>query len=292
MFVVAGVSGSTGSVVVDTLLEKGKKVRVVVRDAAKGEPFRARGAEVAVASFDDEGALTKALRGAEGAYLLLPPNVTSSDFLAEASRLADAMARAIDASNVPHVVFLSSVAANLSEGTGVVLSLHNAEERFSHTNAKLTFLRAGYFFENWAGSLTAAAASGKLPTFLAVDQSFHMVATRDIGLVAVQALIEGPPAEHVSVINLDAPRQYSPRDVAAAASRILGRPVETDFAPESAIEGAFQSFGHSPDVARLIRGLIVGLNAGNFRFENEGERHIRGTSDVDAAVRSLLAPKP
>ena len=79
MFVVAGVSGKTGSVVARTLLENGKKVRVVVRDAKKGDEWKAKGAEVAVASVDDAGALTKALQGAEGAYLLLPPQMGSSD---------------------------------------------------------------------------------------------------------------------------------------------------------------------------------------------------------------------
>ncbi len=54
MYVIAGVSGNTGKVVADTLLAQGKKVRVVVRDAQKGEAWKKRGAEVAVAELDDE----------------------------------------------------------------------------------------------------------------------------------------------------------------------------------------------------------------------------------------------
>src|SRR5437016_5265158 len=72
MYVVAGVSGNTGKVVAETLLSQKKPVRVIVRDAAKGAAWKARGAEVAVAELDDVPALTKALAGAEGAYLLLP----------------------------------------------------------------------------------------------------------------------------------------------------------------------------------------------------------------------------
>ena len=48
-YVIAGVSGNTGSVAAAALLDAGAKVRVVVRDAAKGAPWKARGAEVAVA---------------------------------------------------------------------------------------------------------------------------------------------------------------------------------------------------------------------------------------------------
>lgn len=38
MYAVAGVTGNTGSVVADELLRRGKEVRVIVRNAEKGEP--------------------------------------------------------------------------------------------------------------------------------------------------------------------------------------------------------------------------------------------------------------
>src|SRR5579863_7705323 len=74
MFVISGVSGHTGAVAANTLLAAGKKVRVIVRDAQKGEAWRARGADVAVASLDDAGALATAIAGADGFYALVPPN--------------------------------------------------------------------------------------------------------------------------------------------------------------------------------------------------------------------------
>src|SRR6185295_17669043 len=74
MYVIAGVSGNTGSVVANTLLADKQPVRVIVRDAAKGEPWKAKGAEVVVASLDDRASLARALTGATGAYLLLPPS--------------------------------------------------------------------------------------------------------------------------------------------------------------------------------------------------------------------------
>jgi uncharacterized protein YbjT (DUF2867 family) len=41
MFVVLGASGNTGKVVAETLLTQKKKVRVVLRDAAKGQAWKA-----------------------------------------------------------------------------------------------------------------------------------------------------------------------------------------------------------------------------------------------------------
>src|SRR5438309_1258204 len=62
MFVVAGVSGHVGSVVAKELLAAGEKVKVLVRDAGKGASWSKAGAEVAVASLEDPGALTTALK--------------------------------------------------------------------------------------------------------------------------------------------------------------------------------------------------------------------------------------
>src|SRR5262245_12986373 len=112
MFVIAGVSGHTGSVVASTLLDAGKKVRVIVRDAAKGKPWQARGAEVAVASLEDPAALGQALRGADGVYALIPPDYVADDPRAAQDRVSDAWAQAIAGARPKHVVLLSSIGAD------------------------------------------------------------------------------------------------------------------------------------------------------------------------------------
>src|SRR5262245_22567326 len=72
MFVVAGVTGHVGSVVAERLLAKGQKVKVIVRDAAKGAAWSKKGAEVAAGTLEDTAFLTGALRGASGFFALLP----------------------------------------------------------------------------------------------------------------------------------------------------------------------------------------------------------------------------
>src|SRR5438874_2043981 len=109
MFVVTGATGHTGSVVAKTLLDQGKQVRVVVRDAKKGDEWKKRGAEVAVAELSDAAALARAFEGADGVYLLVPPNYGSSTVLADQRRLVDGYADAIARANPRHVVLLSSI---------------------------------------------------------------------------------------------------------------------------------------------------------------------------------------
>ena len=68
MFVVAGATGKTGSVVAATLLERKQSVRVIVRTSEQGAAWKAKGADVAVASLEDAEALAGALKGATSGY--------------------------------------------------------------------------------------------------------------------------------------------------------------------------------------------------------------------------------
>jgi len=73
MYVILGASGHTGSIIANTLLLKGEKVRVVGRDVRRLRRFVNQSAEAFTADLSDAAALTKALNGAHAAYLMLPP---------------------------------------------------------------------------------------------------------------------------------------------------------------------------------------------------------------------------
>jgi uncharacterized protein YbjT (DUF2867 family) len=157
IFVVAGVSGNTGSVVAETLLAQGKAVRVIVRDAAKGAPWKARGAEVAVATLTDADALARAFAGADGVYVLAPPaGFGAEDPSAERPAQNAAITSALRKARPAHVVLLSSEGAQHPAGTGPIAALHVLEREIAATGVPATFLRAAYFMENWGASLGGA----------------------------------------------------------------------------------------------------------------------------------------
>jgi uncharacterized protein YbjT (DUF2867 family) len=288
MFAAAGVSGHTGKVVAETLLAQHEPVRVIVRDTAKGEEWRKRGAEVAVADLDDADALTKALRGASGAYLLLPPMMSSTHVRGDNARKVGAIAKAIDASGVKHVVFLSSIASQHDDGTGPILSTHDAEVALSKSRVDVTFLRAPYFMENLAGSLYALD-KGELPTFLQLEKPFPMVATQDIGTTAAKLLLESGHGK--SVVELHGPREYSQKDVAAALSKITGKTVTAKQGPEDAMIPAFTAGGLNAHWAALYQEMIHGMNTGHVAFEGGKIRTAMGTTELDVVLRRLIAPK-
>jgi uncharacterized protein YbjT (DUF2867 family) len=289
MYVVAGVSGKTGSVVAETLLSAGKKVRVIVRDAAKGELWRARGADVAVASLDDALSLGRALEGATGAYLLSPQDPASADPISDGWRIGDAMARAVETRHVPHLVFLSTMGAERADGTGIARTLHAAEERLAGVPTAITLVRGAYFLQNWAPSLSAAA-QGVFPTFIEPERQLAMVSTRDLGLVAARALLEGPPAARRSIADVVGPREYCPRVLAELAAKLLGRPVAVAHAPLDSVVPTLTSFGASPAFAQQVQLLHQAIEQDGFGALNTSRgRLVRGTETAEDVFATLTA---
>ena len=285
MYVVAGVPGNTGKVVAETLLAAKQPVRVIVRKAEAGAEWKARGAEVAVAELDDVAALTKALTGAKGAYLLLPPQLQSSDARADNAKRTAGYVKAIAASGVPHVVFLSSIGAQHDSGTGPITSLHDAEVALRGVSAAVTIVRAAYFLENWGGSLYGLAKN-ELPTFLKADKVIPMVASRDIGTTLAKALLEGGKGK--SVIELSGPRDYSPADVAAALGRVTGKTIKAAEGPEEYMVPALTGAGLNAHWAGLFQELTHASNVGALVFEGGNARAIRGTTEAEVVLKGLV----
>src|SRR5713226_6760842 len=131
MYVIAGATGNTGSVVAKSLLAKGQKVRVIGRSADRLRPLAAKGAEPLVCDLTDGGALTEAFTGARAVYVLIPPNLASQDVRADQDRVTDAVATALEKAGVKYAVSLSSFGADKADKTGPVVGLHQLEERLN-----------------------------------------------------------------------------------------------------------------------------------------------------------------
>src|SRR6201982_3999685 len=187
MYVILGASGNTGSIIADSLLSKGKKVRVVGRDAGRLQRFVRQGAEAFTGDVSDAAALTKAFTGARAAYLLLPPITWRED----QERESDAIAKAVTKSGLRYAVYLSSYGAHVPEGTGPVTGLHSSEQkRNAISGLNVLHLRAAYFMENNLAALGMIQAIGRFGHALLPDLKLPMIATRDVGDYAAQRLVD------------------------------------------------------------------------------------------------------
>jgi uncharacterized protein YbjT (DUF2867 family) len=285
MYVVTGASGNTGAVVAETLLKAGKPVRVVLRDAAKGEAWKKRGAEVALATFDDATALTRAFAGASGLYLMTPPLDQAQDMIEERKPMIAALVKAAKDAAVPHVVALSSIGAQHAAGTGPIVSLHDLEARLAAAGLRRTVLRPGYFAENWGDMIPVAQAQGILPAMMAPERKFPIVATPDVGRTAAAALLDPPAASRV--IALAGPQDLSPADVAAALAKLLGKPVQVAPVPPEGREDAMKQAGLPAKTAAAYGEMCNAIDSGHVGYEGTEEKK-RGSETIEETLRRLL----
>jgi uncharacterized protein YbjT (DUF2867 family) len=285
MFVVLGATGHTGSVVAETLLAQKQPVRVVVRSVEKGLSWQAKGAEIAIASLDNVPAMTKAFQGAQGLYLLVPPNYGASAWLAEQRQRMDQAAESVQASGITHVVFLSSVGGQIPEGTGPIRAARYGEQKMGTVVQNLTILRPCYFMENWAPGIGMARGQGLLPTFIGPATKIPMISTKDIGLVGAQRLIMGGKGKQI--VELAGPQEYSPEQAAAALSELLGKAVSAQLAPLSAVVPTFKSFGFSDEAAKLFEEMYTSFSKGAIGYEHPASL-VRGTVTLTEALRGMV----
>lgn len=286
MYAIAGISGNVGSAAARVLLDRGKPVRAIVRDPAKGAEWISRGNDVAVADLDDPEALTSAFDGASAAFVLNPPAYQDPDFFARAEQLAVSIRKAARASGLPRLVVLSSIGAQIPKGTGNVGTNRIFEETLPDAAPAVVFLRPAYFMQNWAWVASVASDAGILPSFLQpANRAIPTISTRDVGEAVADALCADSPGR--TEIELEGPAPASPDDAASAFSRALGRPVAAAVVPESEWPAQLAASQFSPRTIEAWIELFRAFNSGAIGFERPAETR-RGRISLDEAIAGIV----
>lgn len=224
MYVITGATGNTGSVVAKRLLAQGEKVRVIGRSAERLLPLAKAGAEPFVADLRDVGALSKAFTGAQGVYVMTPPDLSTNDPLADRQHIIDSLAAALEKAKVKNAVSLSSIGADKPGKTGPVLGLHRLEKRLNAVpGLNVLHLRAGYFMENTLAQADTIRAMGKTAGPLRGDLKMPIIATHDIGEAAAAALKKTDFTGH-QTRELHGQRDLSMDEVTTIIGKAIAKP--------------------------------------------------------------------
>jgi uncharacterized protein YbjT (DUF2867 family) len=266
MYVVLGASGNTGRVVANNLLAAGQKVRVVGRNAAHLQPLTAKGAETFIADVTDAAALTQAFQQADAAYVMIPPTPASTDPLGYSNKVSDAIAAAVQKAGTKNVVTLSSLGADKPSGTGPVVGLYHLEQKLNQiSGANVLHLRAGYFVENTLPQVNAIRQMNAVSTPLRADLKLSMIATRDIGAAATEALLH-PTVHGKQTRELLGQRDLTYTEMTAIIAKAIAKPdLKYLQAPDNQFRAIALQMGMSDPFAGLLLEMIAALNSGHMR---------------------------
>ncbi len=290
MYVVTGITGNTGSVVAERLMAAGKKVRGVSRTAGRLQPLVEKGCEAAVADLTNREALAEAFDGAEGVYIMVPPNPAGPDFRLHQRAVIQAVASALERSKVKHVVTLSSVGADKAEKTGPVVGLHEMEERFNRiAGLNVLHLRAGYFMENTLTQAGIIQTLGSAAGPLLPELKISMIASRDIGAAAAQALIELDFSSH-QTRELLGPQDVTMDEVAGIIGKTIGLPdLKYVQSPNEQVRDVMLKMGLPADLVSLILEMTSAMNTGFMKaMEPRNARNTTPTTYEEFAQQKFL----
>jgi uncharacterized protein YbjT (DUF2867 family) len=269
MITIMGASGQTGGKIAQTLLQAGEKVRLISRSAGKLAAFGNAGAEIVIGDAADPAFLTSAFQGAAAVYTLVAADPTSADYRATQDQLGQAIAEAIRASGVKHVVALSSLGADHHGSMGVIAGLRAQEERLQQIpGLNVLLLRPASFYENFQSTLPLIKQEGICGDALAADVPMPMVATRDIATVAARAL-RARDWSGIAVRELLGPRDITCAEIARILGARLGKPdlAYVQFSEADTIS-SLVGVGLSETFARLYVEMTRAMNAQQLQPRN------------------------
>jgi uncharacterized protein YbjT (DUF2867 family) len=285
MYVITGITGQVGGALANALLRQGKPVRAVVRDQKKGAAWSARGCDIALANMTGADTLASAFEGAEGVFLLPPPEFDPAPGFPEAREVIDAIVEAIGRAKPRKIVCLSTIGAQATQ-TNLLTQRTLLEEALRKQSIPVTFLRPGWFMENCAWDVDAARNEGIVRSFLQpLDRAIPMIATDDIGELGATLLLDEWTG--VRIVELEGPRRISPNDIAAAFTDVLGKPVHAQAVPRDSWEALFVSQGMQHPMPRIR--MLDGFNEGWIDFEGRREDVVKGATPLIDVIRKLVA---
>jgi uncharacterized protein YbjT (DUF2867 family) len=286
-YVILGASGNTGSIIARTLLSKGKKVRVVGRDAQRLQHFVRQGAEEFTGDVSDAAALTKAFTGARAAYLLLPP-ITSRE---NQERESDAIAQAVTESGLPYAVYLSSYGAHVPEGTGPVTGLHSSEQKLNAIGGlNVLHLRAAYFMENNLAAISMIQEMGIFGHALLPDLKLPMMATRDVGDYAAQRLLD-LDFSGKQTRELLGERDLSMTEATAIIARGIGKPdLRYEQFSYHQVQQVLEQMGMTPKKAAVYIEMFKAINASVLAAQEPRSRENTTPTSFEQFVQDVFAP--
>jgi len=282
MIVVTGASGALGQLVVEGLLEKVPASQIVaaVRDPAKVAHFAARGVQVRRADYTDPASLDSALAGADRVLLVSANEV--------GKRTAQHRA-VVDAAKRAGVKLLAYTSILNADNSPLRLTEEHiaTEAAIRESGLPYTFLRNGWYFENFNGRIQGAAQRGEM-VGSAGEGRISAASRADYAAAAVAVLTAPAPQP---VYELAGSTSFTLAELAAEASRQSGKAAVYRDLPQSEFAAVLAGVGVPAPWPDLLADSDAGSARGGLFDDGKALEKLIGrpTRSLAQAVEAALA---
>ena len=278
-YLVLGITGHVGGAAAQQLLDAGQSVRAVARDTEKAAEWTQKGVDVREGNWNDAGVLADALRGVDGAFIMVPPTYTQGPDFEQSKAIIASFVKALHIAPPPRLVVLSSVGSEKSSGLGLITTTHLLEEAVKEMPFPVAFVRAGSFLENYLPAFAPSVESGVFHSlWTPTSRAFPVIAAGDIGREVVRRLT-GAAWNGLKISELGS--LASPDDLARAMSDASGTPVVAQAVPREKWTAMLHAQGFPEPVIGPYSEMIEGFNSGWIAF---------GVPDAEPVAATIMPP--
>ena len=230
LVLVTGATGNQGGAVVQALLNRGHRIRVLTRNSASpaAERLAEQGAEIAVGDFTDRDSLVRAASGVDAVFAMATPGQGVEQETANGIAIADAALTA----GVGHLVYSSVASADRATGIPHFGSKYEVEKHIVSLDVPYTIIAPVFFMDNllqpWA---LQGLRQGKLAMAMPATRSLQQIAVVDIGGFTA-AVVERRESAFGQRIDI-AGDELTGDEAVAILSKLTGREIRYEgFPPE------------------------------------------------------------
>lgn len=265
---VVGGTGHVGSLVVDELLNRGKRVRALVRPGVNPSSLKARGVEIAPGDMLDLPSLVTAMTGADVVISTAAGYTRRSKQALEIDTVGNAnLAEAASRTGVKRFVLTSILTCDQTPQVPHFWHKKLAEDRLQELGVPFIALRPGAFLDQVTTMGGDPFKTGRLRWIGAATVPLTFVLTTDLARYLARAVDANiRPGERVD-IGWDRP--LSMREVADIATRLVGRKLAVASLPTWAMRAMGLFVPQMKDLAAMVDWFATGRYVADTRRQAE-----------------------
>lgn len=255
MILVVGSTGTIGRAVVRELVDRGKQVRALSRDARRAASMFGDRVDCVTGGYEDTASLEAAARGVERVFVLCPIHP-------DLARFERAVVEAARRAGVGHIVKLSTAGVEwVGQGPPepTLWKLHRqSEEQIEQSGVPYTHLRPDACMQNIL-MFASPISTGVYPAPTG-DGRRAWIDVRDVAASAAVVLTES--GHEGRAYELTGPESLSDDDVAAKLSVALGKVVTHVNPPVEVARQNMVKGGMPAEMAEVIAEVMTAITAG------------------------------
>ncbi len=263
MIVVTAPTGDIGHQVLESMLDGGEPIRLIVRDPLRLPMETRERVEVVQGSHGDSEVVTQAFTGADTVFWLVPPDPHAASVAAAYVDFTRPACDAIKSQGVKRVVGISALGRGTAVvgNAGLVTASLAMDDLIVSTGVSYRALTMPSFMDNILRQVEPIKNQGMFVSPISGDRKLPTCATRDIATVAARLLLDPlwSGQDHVAVLG---PEDLSANDMAQILSEVLGKPVRYQQIPGEAFKARLTGFGMSEAMAQGMLDMMVAKNEG------------------------------